>query len=200
MRHSKALHELNHELILAHIKNPEQSPLPMEQQEVLQRVISVSKLLDRYPTLRMAVKLHKVKFPEISDVTAYADVRLARKVYNSMHTFDFDFWKSWLINDIVKNIEDCRSRTNQDVAHKRVIAMEHANLLKAVGEKPEEMDDPHRNEKHNFFLMVNINNKNIKIDVNNLHKLPENTLREINTILNDNREIDEQGAAEIIAG
>lgn len=192
MNHSKALINQRHELILGHIKDPDNSPLPVEQQVILERLISISKLLDRYPTIKMVIKLHKSKFPEISESTAYRDVRLARKVYTSLHEFDYDFLKTWLINDIVANIEDCRSKFNDTVEHKKVIAMEHANLLKAVGEKPGVLDDPHRNEKHAFYIMVNLDNKDVKLDVNNLHKLPENTLREINQMLKSSTKINEQ--------
>jgi hypothetical protein len=60
------------------------------------------------------------------------------------------------------------------------------------------MPDPKRNEKHQFYILVNVNNTSVKIDLNNLHTLPENTLRELNRALSGGREIDEQGAVEIM--
>ena len=48
--------------------------------------------------------------------------------------------------------------------------MEHANLIKAMGEKPEMETDPKRNEKHQFYILVQVNNRNVKVDLNNLHK------------------------------
>ncbi|MCY1720169.1 hypothetical protein OU798_07435 [Prolixibacteraceae bacterium Z1-6] len=194
----KALTDQKHELIMAHILDPEHSPLPAEHQKLLERVVSMSKLLDRYPSAKQAVALHKTKFPEISDTTAYRDARLARKVYNSMHEFDYDFWKSWIIEDIVKNIEKCRDSGKDSYQYKRVIAMEHANLLKAIGEKPEDLPDPKRNEKHNFYLMVNVNNENVSIDFNQIKNLPKESLQELNRILFGGNEIDDQGAAEIM--
>lgn len=192
----KALTDHKYELIKAHILDPENSPLPEHLQVEMDRVISMSKLLDKNPTVKHAVALHLSRFPDLSETTAYRDARLARKVYNSLHQFDFDFWQTWIINDIVATIKRCRNRNtfNDD----RIIAQEHANLIKAIGERPKELADPHRNEKHQFYIMVNVNNQNIKIDMNNLHKLPEDTLSELNKILMGGQEIDEQGAAEIM--
>ena len=192
----KALTDHKYELIKAHILDPENSPLPAHLQIEMDRIISMSKLLDKNPTVKHAVALHLTKFPDLSETTAYRDARIARKVYNSLHEFDYDFWKTWLINDIVATIKRCRSRNT--VLDDRVISQEHANLIKAIGDQPSELDDPHRNEKHSFYIMVNVNNQNIKIDMNNLHKLPEGTLNELNKILIGGDEIDEQGAAEIM--
>lgn len=192
----KGLTDERHELIKGHILDPENSPLPPYLQKELDRVISISKVLDKNPVLKNAVALHMAKFPELSETTAYRDARLAMKIYNSFHEFDYDFYLMWLINDITKNIERCRSNNTHN--DRRVIAMEHANLIKAIGKRPDEMPDPKRNEKHQFYILVNINNQNIKIDLNNLNKLPEDTLRELNRALSGGREIDEQGAVEIM--
>ena len=192
----KALTDERYEAIKAHILNPEESPLPEHMQGQLDRLVSMSKLLDKNPTVKHAVALHRSKFPELSETTAYRDARLARKIYNSLHEFDFDFWQNWLINDIIETIKRCRNRNT--AADDRVIALEHANLLKAIGERPDELPDPRRNEKHQFYILVNVNNTNIKIDLNNLHKLPEDTLQELNKALSAGQEIDDQGAAKIM--
>jgi len=168
----KALTDEKYELIKAHILDPENSPLPEHLQGQLDRIVSMAKVLDKNPRLKHAVAIHRSKFPELSDTTAYRDARLARKIYNSLHEFDYDFWLSWLINDITKNIKFCRDQGKDAFQYRRVIAMEHANLIKAIGERPKDLPDPKRNEKHNFYLLVQINNQNVKIDLNNLHKLP----------------------------
>lgn len=192
----KSITDERYEKIKAHILAPEESPLPAHLQEELDRIVSMSKVLDKNPVIKNAVSIHKSKFPHLSDSTAYRDARLARRIYNSLHEFDYDFWLSWLLKDIVDNINACRQgNSHQD---RRVIAMEHANLLKAIGEKPDEPLDPHRNEKHQFYILVQINNQNVKLDVNQLKKLPEDTLRELNRVLFSGQEIDEQGAAEIM--
>ena len=56
-------------------------------------------------------------------------------------------------------------------------------------EKPENMDDPLRNEKHAFYILVQNNNTTVKLDIDNLHKLPDGTLRELNKALFSGKEI-----------
>jgi hypothetical protein len=192
----KAITDQKYELIKAHILDPENSPLPEHLQEQLDRIVSMSKVLDKNPVIKQAVALHRSKFPDLSETTAYRDARLARKIYNSLHEFNYDFWLTWIINDIIKNIEQCRN--NNSHQDRRIIAMEHANLLKAIGEKPEELPDPKRNEKHQFYILVQVNNQNIKFNLDQLHRLPEDTLRELNRALSGGREIDTRDAEQIM--
>jgi hypothetical protein len=192
----KALTDNKYELIKAHVLDPEHSPLTLEHQEILDRVISVSKILDKNPLQKHAIAIHQVKYPNIGKTQAYEDMRLAIKLFNTFHTFEFDFWQTWLINDICQNIENARKGNNyQD---RRVIAMEHANLIKAIGKRPEELTDPRRNEKHQFYFVININNEAVQIDLNNLKKLPAETLNELNKALFGGQEITDVEAEEII--
>jgi len=177
----KALEDTKYELIKAHILDPENSPLSYEHQQILDRVISVSKILDKNPIQKQAVALHMAKYPHISKTQAYEDLRYAMRVFNSLHTFDYDFWQTWLLQDICENIKNCRnSRTPND---RRIIAMEHANLIKAIGTRPEEIVDPTRNEKHNFYIVIQNNNQNIKIDASKLSDLQPAVLGELNKAL-----------------
>ena len=192
-----ALEDTNYELIKAHVLDPDNSPLPEEKKEMLDRITSASKILDKNPVQKHAVALHQHKYPHISRAQAYEDLRLAVRLFNSLFTFDYDLWRNWLLNDIVKNIEKCRTAgTDKD---RRVIAMEHANLIKAIGKRPEELPDPKRNEKHQFYILVQVNNQEVKLNLQELQKLPENTLRELNKALFGGKEIDEQGAAQILS-
>ncbi len=183
----KALEDTKYELIKAHIIDPDNSPLSAEHQFMLNRVLSAAKILDKNPVLKTAVALQKTKYPEISQMQAYEDMKIAMRVYNSIHSFDFDFWKTWLINDIVKNIERARNLGTHQAL--KVVAMEHANMIKAIGEKSENTEDPLRNEKHSFFILVQNNNTSVKLDIDNLHKLPDGTLRELNKALFSGKEI-----------
>ena len=192
----KALEDTKYELIKGHILHPDKSSLPDEHRELLDRIISVSKILDKNPIQKHAVAIHQTKYPYISRSQAYEDVRLAMRLFNTIHTFDYDFWQTWLLNDIARNIEACRnSRTPAD---RRVIAMEHANLIKAIGEKPEEKGDPRRNEKHAFYFVLQQNNQNIKVDLNNLEKLPAKAMQELSRILYGGNEIDEDQVEEMM--
>ena len=191
----KALEDTRYEQIKAHILEPANSPLSLEQQVILDRVISMAKILDKNPIQKQAVALHQVKFPELSRTQAYEDLRLAMRLFNTIHTFDYDFWQSWTINDIIRNIERCRNNATPQAY--REIAMEHANLIKILGERPTELEDPRRTEKHSFYILVQNNNTSVKIDMNNLEKLPAGTLQELNRALFGGKEITEADAEEI---
>jgi len=190
----KSLQDNRYELIKAHILDPENSPLPQEHKQQLERIIDASRILEKNPMQKQAVALLRAKYPDTGRTQAYEDIRLAVKLFNTLHTFDFDFWHSWLINDIVKNIERCRNLGTAKAFG--VIASEHANLIKALGDKPEEIVDPKRNEKHAFYILVQNNNTQVKLDINDLHKLPVNTLQELNRALFA-KEINDTEAEEI---
>jgi hypothetical protein len=191
-----ALAEVNYDHIKAHILNPESSPLTAEHQYMLDRIVSVAKVLDKNPLQKAAVSIHRAKFPDLSHSQAYLDVRMAVRLFNTLHTFDYDFWHTWLINSIVANINKCN--IDSTPAARKIIAMEHANLLKAIGERPTDVEDPKRMEKQAFYILIqNNNNKEVKIDVENLHKLPEATIHEINRMVFAGNEITEADAEEI---
>jgi hypothetical protein len=192
----KALEDTSYEMIKAHILYPEDSPLPAEKKEMLDRIISAAKILDKNPIQKFAVELHQQKYPDISRSQAYEDLRLAIRLFNSIHTFDYDFWQTWLINDIVRNIQKCENKTEPN--YKRVIAMEHANLIKAIGERPEEQPDPSRNEKHQFYILVQNDNRQIKIDLNKLKDIPVTVLQELNKAIWGGSEITEADAEELM--
>lgn len=193
----KALTDQKYELIKAHMLSPEQSPLPKEHQEQLDRILSVAKILDKNPIQKNAVALHLAKEKnKISKSQAYEDVKMAMRLFNTIHTFDYDFWRVWLLNDIVKSIQDCRN--SNDAKNRRIIAMEHANMIKVIGEKPEEEVDPTRNEKHNFYVVVNQDNRSVKVDLNNLHLMPEATRKSLTKLICSNDEISEVEASEIM--
>lgn len=191
-----ALEETNYEEIKGYILDPENSELSPEKREMLDRVISASKILDKNPIQRHAVALHQQKYPNISRAQAYRDLSMAVRVFNTLHTFDYDFWRTWLLNDIVKNIENARN-LESDKGY-RVIAMEHANLIKAIGERPEELPDPKRNEKHQFYILIQNDNRQIKIDMNNLKDLPAAALQELNRAIYGGNEITEADAEEML--
>lgn len=188
--------DTSYELIKAHILAPEKSQLNPEQQEQLNRVLSIARVFDKNPVVHHAIELHKRKYPEISDKTARNDADFARKLYNSIHNFDYDFWQAWLINNIIENIK--RARAEGSPAAMRVVAAEHANLLKALGDRPEVPNDPRLTEKHEFYVLIQNNNQTIKLSHNLLNQLPKDTLEKLNELLFASGEITEDQAAEIM--
>ena len=191
-----ALEDTKYELIKAHILDPDNSPLSAEKQYMLERIISAAKVLDKNPIQKQAVAIHQQKYPDLGRTQAYEDLRLAIRLFNTLHTFDYDFCRTWLINDIIRNILTCRNtKTEKD---RRIIAMEHANLIKVIGEKPEELPDPKRTEKHQFYILIQNNNQQVKVDLNNLKDLPTAALRELTRAIYGGNEITETDAEEIM--
>jgi len=191
-----ALEETKYEQIKAYMLDPDSSPLSQERKEMLDRIVSASKILDKNPVQRHAVNVHRQKYPEISQRQAYEDLRMSLRLFNTLHTFDFDFWRNWLLNDIVKNIEICRNAsTDKD---RKIIAMEHANLIKLIGEKPEDLPDPERNEKHQFYILIQNDNRQLKVDLNSLKDLPTAALQELNRAIYGGNEITDVEAEEIM--
>ena len=76
--------------------------------------------------------------------------------------------------------------------------MEHANLIKVIGEKPEELPDPKRTEKHQFYILIQNNNQQLKVDLNNLKDLPISALQELSRAIYGGTEITEADAEVIM--
>ena len=190
-----ALEDQNYQLIKGHILDPDSSQLSPRQQEQLDRLISLSKILEKNPNQKAAISLHMAKNPGLTLKYAYSDIRLAIRLFNTFQTFDYDFWHAWIINNIVANIAKCNNENTP--ASRKIIALEHQNLLKAIGERPTNLEDPKRMEKQSFYILIQNNKNTVKLDVDNLHKLPEATIREINRIVFTGNEITEQDAEDI---
>ncbi len=191
-----ALEDTRYEDIKAYALNPDAAELSAEKKELLDRVISASKILDKNPIQKQAVALHQQKYPDISRRQAYEDLRFAVKMFNTLQTFDFDLWRTWLLNDIVRNIESCRN--GKSVKDRAVIAAEHANLLRVIGDKPEDLPDPKRNEKHEFYILIQNDNRQVKVDLNKLKDLPAAALQELNKAIYGGNEITDIDAEEIM--
>ena len=186
----------NYLAIKNHILHPENSSLAPHLQFQLDRILSAAKLLDKYPIKKNALALHRRKYPEVSLATAYNDLNDAAKLYSTFHNFDWDFWQSWILKDITENIEKCKNLGTPQ--HLKIIAQEHIALLKAIGEKPTEIDDPARHEKTQFFLNVQFGKGTAPVDLEKLKNAPGVTIRELNRLLFSGRDIEDAEAQEIM--
>lgn len=148
-RGQKALAEQSHDVILAHILDPDNSPLEPAQKEQLQRVTQAARLLDDYPNETHIVALMKTKY-NVSTGQLRRDIGLARELFKNRHTFDWDFWHAWEIKDQVELIKACQRKgdyKNWNAAKKVLHEM--------LGERPETTEDPRRMEKNVFYIQVN---------------------------------------------
>jgi hypothetical protein len=191
----KELEDQDYELIKSHILDPDNSPLSPTKQEQLERVVAASKLLDKSPRLKYAADLLMAKFPDLKIAQAYRDVAIARRLFTSNSRMEYDFWVTWLLNDIAKTIENCRNSNPPDNA---TIAKCHANLLKALGEKPSDNIDPKLLQKNTFVIPIQINNTVMNIDMKKWAKLDPIIRQELTKALLGDAEITDVEAEDIM--
>ena len=191
---SKELHSFEHipwEIIKSYLANSDSVELSEEHRNMLDRVFSLQRILQRYPQMRTAIAIHRSKFPEINKTTAYNDHLMARKLENTYHTFDYEFYNNWLINDTLDAIQAARSKG--DI--KNWIAG-LAVLKKVIGERPVQETDPKLIEKHTFLIQINNMKEGVRIDIDQLDKIPMAVRKDIADAVWE--EIDEEQAGKMM--
>ena len=147
-RGSAALIEQDYETIQQHIIDPEHSPLPEKLKGQFNRVLQCARLLDDYPNDSHIINIMQFKY-SVSVTQIRKDIALARELYKTNHTFDWDFWFSWQLQDQLALIRECKLKgdlKNWNAAKKE--------LRELIGAKPEALDDPRRMEKNVFIIQV----------------------------------------------
>lgn len=181
----KELAQQNHTSILAHILDPENSPLPAELQEQFNRVKSAAVMLDSHHPMSCIPRL-KAKY-NISTTTARRDIEMAQTLFKSNHTFDFDFWQQWQIKDLVDTIRKCKLKGDEK---NRIAA--HKALKLIIGEKVATGEDPRRMEKNVFYLQINNNGTMVNMDLNAIKGLSKDEIRTIVEAFNSPEETDDK--------
>jgi hypothetical protein len=186
-----AIEDQKHELIKAAILDPDSNPLPVHLREELERTVQAAKLLDKNPVQKHAIAILRAKYPGLSRAQAAEDCRRAMRIFNSIHTFEYDWWQHWLLQDIAEMIQ--KAKEDGDL---KAWAMGHKNLLHAIGERPENEIDAKLIEKHSIVIAVQVNNQTVNIDYNKFLQMPVEARKLITDQLN--REIDDVQATEIM--
>lgn len=151
VREYKSLSRLTHDEIEAHITDPDNNPLPERCREQFGRVIAAARLLDDYPDDNHVIRLMRAKY-DVSPSTVRRDIALARQLYKSRHTFDWDFWQAWMIKDQLELIRECKLSGNLKEWNKAKLV-----LHKIIGERPMGEEDPQRMQANQFFIQI-VNN------------------------------------------
>lgn len=168
-----SLSEQRYEVIQAHILDPENSPLPENLRDQFNRVLQVARLIDDYPDDNHIINLMMTKY-RVSQTQIRKDIALAKELFKTNHTFDWDFWQAWQIKDQLELIQECKLRgdlKNWNAAKKVLAVM--------IGQKPEAVDDPRRMEKNVFNVQVNYNGQTLNIDLDKIRNLPANVKQDI---------------------
>lgn len=186
----KSLEEVNHELIQAHIIDPENSPLPETLQFQFNRVLQVARLLDDYPNETHIINIMLNKY-RITRTQVRKDLALAKELFKTQHTFDWDFWFAWQIKDQMELIREAKLRGNLKEWNNA-----KKTLMLMIGEKPIVNDDPRRMEKNVFYIQVNNNGETLNVNLDAIKKLPEEDVKKVIEALYE--PIDDTQAEEII--
>ena len=166
----RTLSEQRYEVILAYILNPEDSPLPEEYREQFNRIKSAAQMLDDYHPNNVIPRL-LAKY-NITRYRAQEDIRLAQELFKSKHTFDWDFWQTWQIKDLVETIRTCKLAGK----HKERIAAQKV-LREVIGDKPSGVEDPKRMEKNIFYVQLNNNSTTVNIPLDKLKGLSQDEIQ-----------------------
>jgi hypothetical protein len=169
----KSISEQRYEIVLSHILDPENSPLPEKYKEQFNRIRTAAILLDTYHPSNVLPRL-QAKY-NITKNCAREDIKLAQELFKSQHSFDWDYWQQWQIKDLVYVIRTCKLQNR----HKDRIAAQKV-LKEVIGDKPMGAEDPKRMEKNVFYIQLNNNNTTVNIPLDKLKGL---TSTEIQTII-----------------
>lgn len=168
----KALADLSADDILASILDPEGSPLPSQYEQEKRRVIQASRLWDTYPNERRVAVMLQTKY-NISLKTALRDVELAKQVFKTQHTFDYDATALWMIKDQIELINKCKVRGDLKEWNKA------KKVLQDMVEKlhPVHEEDPSRLQANLFVLNVTAHGHQFEVPLDKVRDMDPDSLK-----------------------
>ena len=168
----KALADLDADSIIASILDPEGSPLPAKYEQEKRRVIQASRLWDTYPNERRVAAILMSKYP-ISLKTALRDIELAKQVFKTQHTFDYDATAMWMIKDQVELIRRCQVANDLKEWNKA------KKVLQDMVEKlhPSSEEDPSRLQANMFVINVTANGHQFQVPLDKVRELDPDSLK-----------------------
>ena len=168
----EALADLDADSIIASILDPEGSPLPAKYEQEKRRVIQASRLWDTYPNERRVAAILMSKYP-ISLKTALRDIDLAKQVFKTQHTFDYDATAMWMIKDQVELIRRCQVAGDLKEWNKA------KKVLQDMVEKlhPSSEEDPSRLQANMFVINVTANGHQFQVPLDKVRELDPDSLK-----------------------
>jgi len=189
-RGTPSLTEQHYSIIQAHILDPENSQLPDKLRPQLNRVLTAARLLDDYPAEGHIIRLMQAKY-NVTATTIRKDIQLAKTLFKTNHTFDWEFWQAWQIKDQVALIREAKLRGDLKAWNN---AKKTLHLI--IGDKPEAVEDPRRMERNTFNIQVNYNGQTMVIDFDKMRSLDPKLRSEVIQYLY--QPVDEAQAEEIM--
>lgn len=172
MPNRKALEDLTADDILASILDPEGSPLPAKYEQEKRRVIQASRLWDSYPNERRVASLICAKYG-VSPRQALRDVELAKRLFKTQHTFDFDAASAWMIKDQIELIQKCKLSGDLKEWNKA------KKVLQDIVEhlRPTHQEDPSRVQANLFVVNVNAGGHQYEVPLEVVRAMPADQLK-----------------------
>ena len=172
MSNKKSLADLDADMILASILDPVESPLPAMYEQEKKRVLQASRLWDSYPNERRVAMILQTKY-NISLKTALRDVELAKQVFKTQHTFDYEATAMWMIKDQIELINKCKVRGDLREWNKA------KKVLQDMVEKlhPVHEEDPSRMQANLFVINVTAHGHQFQIPLDKVRDLDPESLK-----------------------
>lgn len=168
----KSLADLDADSILASILDPDGSPLPAKYEQEKRRVLQASRLWDTYPNERRVAAILMSKY-NISMKTALRDIDLARQVFKTQHTFDYEATAMWMIKDQIELVRRCQVAGDLKEWNKA------KKVLQGMVEKlhPSSEEDPTRMQANMFVITVNAGGQQFHMPLEKVRELDPDTLK-----------------------
>ena len=172
MANRKSLSDLSADQILASILDPEGSPLPAKYEQEKRRVIQASRLWDSYPNERRVASILMTKY-NISLKTALRDIDLARQVFKTQHTFDYDATAMWMIKDQIELVKKCKMAGDLKEWNKA------KKVLQDMVEKlhPTHEEDPSRVQANLFVVNVTAGGHQFRLPLDKVRDMDGDSLK-----------------------
>lgn len=181
--------------------------LSKRHQDIYDRWNFADDLLRKYPSKKHVANAMKTKFG-IQTAQAYRDIAAAQRLFNVMHPVNKDWLKNWLFEDIILLMTRAKGQPKKILENGQVQeAIDpdnetwgkcHDRLIKLF--RLDADDDtklsPEIFEQQNFFTVINIDNRNYKIELNELMRIPVSTRKKLTDALH--RDINIEEAMEIM--
>lgn len=190
-RGARAIDEERFETIRNHILDPEQFPLQtVEEERQLKRVQQAAMLMQEYPNeahvITLMLQSHRVSRTQIR-----RDIALAKELFKTDFSFDWDFWRSWQIKDQLELIREAKMRGDL-----REWNNAKKLLHEIIGEKPEGGEDPRRMERNLFMVqIINADGRTVQIPLDRLRYSAEDVTTLVESM---DAPISEEQATEIM--
>jgi len=183
-RGARTIDEERFETIRNHILDPEQYPLQtVEEERQLKRVQQAAMLMQEYPNEAQVITL-MLQSHRVSRTQIRRDIALAKELFKTDFTFDWDFWRSWQIKDQLELIREAKMRGDL-----REWNNAKKLLHEIIGDKPEGGEDPRRMERNLFMVqIINADGRTAQIPLDRLRFSAEDVatlVESMDTPIND---------------